>query len=593
MVTPISMRVVLDREEHLFSLIEEKGGNTPLFSFLEYERCQVELLSDEPEATLELEYMNEDGNVSIHPYQPFILSEGNDDDQGFIPGIFTIRYKSKKSRWEGFFQVKPQSLQHEELSQMRELLESKATGITRNVYSKKLSSTDEVFSKNTLDSLTFLIQHFDELMKSLNQVLKHPIEELDQDYQITPKNRKPTAKSQRWDVTKGQRYKLGQVQQVFYAPKRFVNQNNRENQSLKHMLMMISSHLIYLHQQYSNTIDLLSSQIEILKEDVRLISEHQSSLKDSFNLKKQRGSLGNELRIRTMELENMEIKLKNQLQYSRQIHLMNAQLMTILNESWMTQITPLFKGIVSQRFLKTPSYSFIYQIYQQLNKRQEEGEHNPTFPYYRTSKLFEYYNVLLLIELIQKQGFNWISGWLKDFHLVEKQTFSLNSEEEMIFNHENGYRLRLSYDKFLKESAIAKLNQKEQLVSVNSNSRRPDILLELYEGTEFLSAMIVEVKYRKIYNLFHKVHETDAMKQLVDYRALNYYNPNKRPMMQRNAVDTIITIYPNHENSRFVHDETYGFKFIPVSPIGFTTENTGVVYVESALQEFLETYMAQ
>lgn len=160
-----------------------------------------------------------------------------------------------------------------------------------------------------------------------------------------------------------------------------------------------------------------------------------------------------------------------------------------------------------------------------------------------------------------------------------------------MFSHPKGYRIRLSYDVFLNNAVEAKRLNQEQLVSVNSTSRRPDILIELFEADHFLSAMIVEVKYRKLNSLYQELTETDVMKQLIDYRALNYYDPNRRPNLIRNAVDNIIVIYPNHEGSRFIHEESYDFKFIPLSPTGFSEQIEGVSLVKQSLCDFLNQSM--
>lgn len=570
-----------------------KKQQEPLFVFLEYGRCQIELISTEPNARMEVESMNQEGIIKLMPSTPILLSDPECQEEGYVPGNFSLRYFSDQRQMDGFFTVLPQSLSETSLEKMRQLLEEKAQGVTQNRYSHQLMRKENKKTFNELDSLGFLIQHFEELMESLNQISKRPIEDLTQAYQLTKNSKKQTAKSQQWNCTKGNRYLTQETQQMFYEKRNKVTYNTIENRSLKHMIFQISSKILRLNKTYRLNYQSLLQQTTVLETEIEVLNQRKNKMNDLYNLRKLRGSLEHELRIRNEELMELKQKTATHQRYMRQIQNMNGRLMAILNERWMVDLPASFNGRVTQRFLKTPGYSFIYWIYQELTKSKNEGTTSPTFPFHQTSRLFEYYNLFLIIELLQKQGFEWKSGWLKDFNPSTSQTFSLDSEEELYFEDERGYRIRLSYDKFLKTSAEAKLSDQEQMVSVNSISRRPDLLIELFYHQTFLSSMVIEIKYRKLHSIYQELEETNAMKQLMDYRALNYYNPTLRPMMQRNAVDTILTIYPNHQGSRFIHDEVYDFKYIPLSPTGFDLSVEGVQDIQYTLVDFLNRHQIQ
>lgn len=574
-------------------LNEQTNWSEPIFSFLEYGRCDLTFESDDPTASLELEYMNEDGKVCLLPQDRITLADNLVHEEGYVPGNFSLKLKFQQECFEGFFTVHPQSINDETLHQMRELLESKANGITRNLYSQKLVGQDQQYEQDCLNLLTFLGQHQDELFQTLRQIERNPIESLEHQYELSKLSKKQTAKSQRWAATKGSRHTAHGTQQLFYEPKMRMNLDTPENRCLKHILYDLLNKTARLNEQYQHLLKELTDRHQTLVVDLERLKVAQSKSGNNFHVKKHQGSLMFEIQVKENELADYVKRIESHEECFKPVRALNAQLHYLLNETWIQQIPPIFKGLITQRLLKHRAYAYLYLVYQEINKTPDEGQDKLTFPYHQTSKLFEYYNVLLLVELLESQGFTWESGWLKDLK-KETQTpsfHSLNAGEVLMFSHPKGYRIRLSYDVFLNNAVEAKRLNQEQLVSVNSTSRRPDILIELFEADHFLSAMIVEVKYRKLNSLYQELTETDVMKQLIDYRALNYYDPNRRPNLIRNAVDNIIVIYPNHEGSRFIHEESYDFKFIPLSPTGFSEQIEGVSLVKQSLCDFLNQSM--
>lgn len=556
-----------------------------LFEFPEYGHCQIELISDEPNAHLEVEYMNEEGMIFLPPSTPFLLSANEHQEEGYVPGSFKLRYKSDEQDIQMFFEVAPQTFSSQTLTLMTELLEQEAPGVTKNWFSRS-SMEITVQQRSVLDSYHYLVNHFDEIINSLNRIMKRPIEDLDQEYQLTKVSKKPTAKSKRWSAKNANRQGT-QTQKRFLEKRKFINYDVPENRAIKQMIFKISSLILQLNRQYSQHGKSLTSQLLEAEQTLEELIQRKDSLSDLFNFKKTRGGLDREISFKKDEIKNLKRKLEIHQRYVNQIQGMNGRLIAMLNEGWMANIQASFNGKISRRFLRHPSYSFIYEVYRTLTSSQSKSENLQGFPTYQTSKLFEFYNFFLMIHLLEEQGFRWVSGWQKSNRSSSYQVCTINEGDEVWFENSNQQRVRLSYDRFLKKSSDAKREGKEQLVSVNSNSRRPDLLLELFEHDQFQRGMVIEVKYRKLKSLYQEDYETDVMKQLLDYRALNYYDPQQRPALIQQAIDTVLTIYPTHFESQLVHEELYDFKFIPITPTTFSSENQGVQWIKESLIQFL------
>ena len=556
-----------------------------LFEFPEYGHCQIELISDEPNAHLEVEYMNEEGMIFLPPSTPFLLSANEHQEEGYVPGSFKLRYKSDEQDIQMFFEVAPQTFSSQTLTLMTELLEQEAPGVTKNWFSRS-SMEITVQQRSVLDSYHYLVNHFDEIINSLNRIMKRPIEDLDQEYQLTKVSKKPTAKSKRWSAKNANRQGT-QTQKRFLEKRKFINYDVPENRAIKQMIFKISSLILQLNRQYSQHGKSLTSQLLEAEQTLEELIQRKDSLSDLFNFKKTRGGLDREISFKKDEIKNLKRKLEIHQRYVNQIQGMNGRLIAMLNEGWMANIQASFNGKISRRFLRHPSYSFIYEVYRTLTSSQSKSENLQGFPTYQTSKLFEFYNFFLMIHLLEEQGFRWVSGWQKSNRSSSYQVCTINEGDEVWFENSNQQRVRLSYDRFVKKSSDAKREGKEQLVSVNSNSRRPDLLLELFDHDQFQRGMVIEVKYRKLKSLYQEDYETDVMKQLLDYRALNYYDPQQRPALIQQAIDTVLTIYPTHFESQLVHEELYDFKFIPITPTTFSSENQGVQWIKESLIQFL------
>ena len=264
-----------------------------LFEFPEYGHCQIELISDEPNAHLEVEYMNEEGMIFLPPSTPFLLSANEHQEEGYVPGSFKLRYKSDEQDIQMFFEVAPQTFSSQTLTLMTELLEQEAPGVTKNWFSRS-SMEITVQQRSVLDSYHYLVNHFDEIINSLNRIMKRPIEDLDQEYQLTKVSKKPTAKSKRWSAKNANRQGT-QTQQRFLEKRKFINYDVPENRAIKQMIFKISSLILQLNRQYSQHGKSLTSQLLEAEQTLEELIQRKDSLSDLFNFKKTRGGLDREI----------------------------------------------------------------------------------------------------------------------------------------------------------------------------------------------------------------------------------------------------------------------------------------------------------
>lgn len=578
------------KKEEVIEFTPSLTTSDVLFTLSEYEQLELRFEGGKNIREIRIESLQGDEDILLSENEVVFLTDGTThQEMSVIPGIYGIWVLDEQGvERHYFYEVVSHNLKTDQLELMKSALESRVLGITRDLFSQRDSGSAQDGAATFVDIVGLLMKHYNTLEQALDKIIGMPIENLKKSYHTTEISKRPTARSQRWDVTKGIRYKTSHTQVLFYEPKIQLDLETSENRYLKYNLTEILANVSHVSRQYRFNNTGLSSQINQLKTDIITAKQRRNAMQGTYNIDKSKSQLEFEISSKKKELEQLykqrAVFLKNQ----QKLKSLNAKLVHILNETWLKDIQLKNTVQITKRTLKNPYYSLIYNIYEELMMKKKDSGETPTFPFIQTSKLFEFYNFILYIELIEKQGFKWTKGWLKDYTDAKKMMFMLNAGEEIWFENKQGYRIQLIYDKFLNNSNTAKIQKVPQVITSNSASRRPDILLNLYQGEKFLSSMIVEVKYRKLKYIYRRDVETDVMRQLMDYESLRYYNPTGSPLFKLGIVGKVVVVYPDQVGAKDFVDENYGYEFISVEPVGFEPSIKGINMIERSLNEFLE-----
>lgn len=578
------------KQEEVIEFTSSLTTKDVLFTLSEYEQLDLRFEGGKNVREIRVESLQGDEDIRLLESEELRLTDGTtNQEMSVIPGIYGIWVIDEQGiERHYFYEIISHNLKMDQLEMMKSALESRVLGITRDLFSQRESGNAQDGSSTLVDTVGLLMKHYNALEQALDSIVGMPIEDLKKSYQTTEISKRPTARSQRWNVTKGERYKTSHTQALFYEPKIQLDLETPENRYLKYNLTEILANVSSVARQYRFNDTGLSTQINQLKTDIMTAKQRRNAMEGSYNIDKSKNQLEFEILSKTKELEQLRKQRAAFLENQRKLKSLNAKLVYILNETWLKDIQLKNTVQITKRTLKNHYYSLIYHIYQELMMKKKDKGETPTFPFIQTSKLFEFYNFILYIELLEKQGFKWTKGWLKDYEGAKKMMFMLNAGEEIWLENEQGYRIQLIYDRFLNNSNTAKNQKVPQVITSNSMSRRPDILLNLYQQDKFLSSMIIEVKYRKLKHIYRKDIETDVMRQLMDYESLRYYNPTGSPLFKLGIVGKVVVVYPDQAGAKDFVDENYGYEFIPVEPIGFDASIKGISMIERSLIEFLE-----
>lgn len=557
------------------------------FEFDEYQRISIELISNSNEDYIEIESYDKEEMLRIDISQnEEIISPGGDSDVGLVPGNYQLKLYSNGQLYTGMYKVNPCNINNEELTNMKSFMEQICEGITYNLYLERNGYEKNELNVMTLnlDSYKYLKNNYRNIVNSINSILKNPIEEVKSEYRLSKFSKKVDNKSLRWSYCHKDRQNLGD--KYFKEKRILVTYNNYENIAIKFIIEKLYRLSNGFEHQYEVYWSNIKKKIFIIQEKIFAMQSELESIRFWGNVKRRKSELNKDISGLNLELKKYNEKIKKIEKEINDISLISKNLMRYIDSTWFGEI--LTKNIrlrTTTKLLKRHDYNCLYKIYVDIFKGNNKNKFKQTLSIKKTSLLYELYIFIIVKQVFEDMGFEWVRGWLKSQNDI--YTCDLESGEIIILK-KGIYEVEIIYDKFINRVRDVKGKNICEVVS-NRERRRPDILINLYINHKFVKSTVVEVKYRKKAYIYNCNVETDVMNQLIAYRELDYYDANaknNKVSLQR-VVEKIIVVFPSNKQSDYYIDETYYFQFIPIKPQYKEEKPLGYKYLYTQLNEFV------
>ena len=538
---------------------------TALFSTSEYVDTRIKFVGHKSDK-LWFEHIDETEGVLLLPGKTLHLIS---NERSYVPGSFVFKWYRKDETFEGSFKVESHHLEQDTVEAMYQALESRIYGITRNQHALAMLQSNEDRNDEIQRLLLLFSTYHHELTNHLIDVSLHPQEVMTNEYQRTQTSKRPTAKSLRWQASKGAA--SGSIQ--YFEPAKQISYDTAENQYLKHMLVNMRQKMDKIRQiNHENTLKQQQLKQEITAE-IKEIRATKQSLGTGKNVDVLIYDLNTRLRFRNETLQQITTEMAQNKTRYQPIFNLYAKISQLLNEPWLKSVTLKYRLDFPKKILNLNHYRALASFYQRYIIHEEEVFR---YPRNQTSLLFEYFCLFLVQEILESCGFKCL-GKQDDVPL----------DERVRFKHASGRTIYLSYDRFIGDLTLARGQKQAQLVSVIGGSRRPDILLELYDETdEFERAFIIEAKYRRLHNIYKGDVNTNVLNQLNVYSTFKYYRPDQLLSTQAD-VTKIVVIYPQHQDARYFKEPVLGYDFIPIVPTGFSLSAPSFEPLIKNIEDFL------
>ncbi|MCL1950428.1 MAG: hypothetical protein FWF59_11920, partial [Turicibacter sp.] len=356
--------------------------------------------------------------------------------QDYIPGRYNLVWETGEGRvYEGFFEIHPHSLSLDEMAGMFAALENKVPGITQNPDFNSGAYQDLGWAGGSDLKMRYLARQSEKIASALAAIQRQPIKALGQSYSLSPKSKRPTAKSQRYGQTHGS-------SALNYEPVKSLTFDTVENRQLKGMVSYLLGLADGLLQQAMQQQAAIERQLSKTRQEI-------ATLKNNLGL------LGAKNFSKTYSdwkgrLELGESEERRLLREGQAHELRYAPLKGLKTQLGLINCAPWFLKVPAPKYGESPrnlwrhrGYSEVYQAYLDLQSKNPGGEGaGASHP---TSKLFEFYAFLLCHEMLLASG---LSSELPMTAIVAGDSFG--------YLHPSGARVSLSYDKTVADVAAAR-----------------------------------------------------------------------------------------------------------------------------------------
>jgi hypothetical protein len=534
-----------------------------LFSFDEYQYANIQFLSDNKNDILRLEVYDSETTVVLHPGDQKNIALGGSNESMLTPGQYHISAYSDDTICTGYFMITPCTISWDGLLSLKKCLENVLSGLSFNLYMHRLGFSDAINMESLRypEIYNFVLNNKDVFINSMINIINAPLSDITKRYGEQSYSKKPDNKSIRWLNKKGLSVNSNIYQpQITFEAHAVPTNDVPENRMLKKIIHFINIVLgdienIYYSVLQRHTNEKTDLLIRIVK--LRRVFERKSgdpNFKDYINeINSYISGYGEKIKDIERQISFISDVINNTKK-------MRYSLLNLEYGTWLDTIANYERtNKVTLRMLKDHRYAAIYNFYEELLSIQSNDKdvRKVSFPSKQTSLLFETYAVIMVINAIQKCGFQWEKGWLKDVKDLLSYNGELPSGTEMTFI--NGrYYINLAYDQEIKRSPDPDFPSR--FVGITG---RPDIRLALFDDNEeLLDAIIFEVKCRKTRYLYDESYQTDVINQLMNYSSIGYFNKNRKVSPSR--ISKVYVLYPRQEPPVQYGTISYEFEFIQI-----------------------------
>lgn len=307
--------------------------------------------------------------------------------------------------------------------------------------------------------------------------------------------------------------------------------------------------------------------------------------------------------LNTKILNDKHGKEKNTAEYNRDLNNFNyiqkyyikaRKIKNIIDKvkdtTWFNLVNENILSKVASQSMFDPRYAILSKLSKDLKSQNIKYNINNTlsFIWHNSSKLYELWGVIKLVETFQKMGFALQKGFNVEKVGDELRIAGLSSGDYFLFT-KGDLDVKISYDAIIpKEKGDASLDI-DPVYTVGQHNK-PDCKIDFYykinDERHYISSLIIDFKYRTKKSLWKNTY-TNSRHQLISYandtRSLYIYGFDKKSSLSQRPVKSVWALYPDRYNvSEETVEEDLFIKLISFVP-GYQD------IIEQHIDEFLST----
>jgi hypothetical protein len=440
--------------------------------------------------------------IKINPNESQKLFEGLNKYSILLPGDHLVRIFYKGNYYYNIYSVNPRHVNELQLQFIRDYINSRIDGISYNLntFAQINRIKKNIIKSNYLNVIKTYKENFIILVKLLDEIIKSPLTELEKAYMKGQNVKKQDIKTIRFSGRRNGGERL--------EIKKIPTLNSRENKILKAMLLNLYMEL--------RDLEVFLNELKETKGD---FNDYDFLIKD----------------LRWMK------------------NLLSKYINFFIDVDSTSKVIPL------KSILMNSKYGKVYRLYRKLI--DYKNYYQPNFK--TTDLLYEYFVLLVVLDIIQKLGFNLEESDYKKL-LSNKLNDEIPSGMGAIFTKGN-LRLEVWYEKELYSLYQEALKNGSGFYTHASN-KLPDIRIDFYKDNKYIKSYIIEVKYRRFGYLWSDIENNETMIQIKNYKTTVQYISKdlERPIF---PIEKVIIIYPGQLVMDVLVEKEFGnYLFLQLKP---------------------------
>lgn len=543
---------------------ENLGDNIAIID--EYDKISVAFESNDENAILEIDSSISEIPLQLKPSDDLkVLSEAENHDSMLTPGYYGVKVITSNKTYSGLYFINSKAIEWQGLVNLRRYLENIMSGLSQNLYIQRMIGQknvygDENYSLNKM--YAYINNNIGNVINSMENIIQSPLTDIKKEYREQLYTKNQDIKSQRWLCTKGlNKNRNVYTPDVVFEKHCFPSKDIFENSYVKEILKKILDKVLLVESSYQ---EIYANSIKTIKDKSELYRRNQLNYERTINDWVLGSQYKNEEKRKLTYLQQDIDIIQEHVVYMDDILMNLKKIKSILlyctHETWLNDISNYTKGlIVTRKIFKDNRYYQIYDFYANILALEKNEPHSrkPYFPSKKTSKLFEYYSISMILNIFKDNGFEWRTGWLADNMDDELFNGEIPTNKPMILVKDD-LRVEITYEKEVKTSVV---NENiSDFTRMSGNHYKPDIILALFnnESNKLLKAMVIEVKCCLGRNLQSNNGPSKVIEQVRNYYNFCYYDKNKKSKSKtnRDVINEIIIIYPKQDSiAEYVYDD--------------------------------------
>ncbi|QST00962.1 hypothetical protein IMZ31_05160 [Pontibacillus sp. ALD_SL1] len=481
-------------------------------------------------------------------------------------GTFLYEVDIEGQTYYGAVRIIPHHFSKQQFNRIAEYLEKALDGLTTNYYQDvSLSlSPEQLIGESDLRFLRWLDHSFRKLKIALDWIEKENQMNVRRHYQVESHPGRMDQQSVKWEHSFKGAVMSGTK---FYNRKHRHDANLPENQLVKFRTKAILKRMDTLIQSLEQERLVFLDEQDKLKGEIRQIQSDRSSPLHHVTSHDQT-LLKNKQKSKEKTQEAHGLKISNMDQMLQKVKPYRQQLRYVIRQGFWNDVDDVHPRV--PRSVQSRGYISFHKLWHEL---EESGGRKvaPAAPssgsplFHSTGKMYEYYTLLTIVQLITERGYN----FKQDSLMGQLQKGYLHSELQggttVVLANEDA-ELHVVYEQELEHRSRDAIANGTYFFS-KFRRKKPDIRMDYYKKQEdvplYHSSIAVEVKYSPLRNIYSPDGNTKAAEQMNEYVGIKYYCPIRKSFYNR--IREVLCVYPGSRAEPALLDSEAG-KFIQLYP---------------------------